>query len=99
MIELLKSRIRTKDYVALKESDFKTNEDLLKRILEERRLETAFDAGLRLFDLSRLGKPEIRHAYKNGTEYVLKQGDLRYVLQIPISEQNASPNMPLNPRD
>ena len=24
---------------------------------------------------------------------------LRYVLQIPISEQNASPNMPLNPRD
>ena len=97
--ELLKSRIRTKDYVALKESDFKTNEDLLKRILEERRLETAFDAGLRWFDLRRLGKPEIRHAYKNGTEYVLKQGDLRYVLQIPISEQNASPNMTLNPRD
>ena len=83
----------------LDRTDFNTNEDLLKRILEERRLETAFDAGLRWFDLRRLGKPEIRHAYKNGTEYVLKQGDLRYVLQIPISEQNASPNMPLNPRD
>lgn len=96
---LLKTRIRYKDYIPLKESDFSTDEALLQRILEERRLETAFDCGLRWFDLRRLGKPEIRHYYKNGTEYVLKQGDPKYVLQIPVSEQKASPNMPLNPRD
>lgn len=97
--ELLVTRIRKKDYFPLKESDFATQADLLKRVLEERRLETAFDCGLRWFDLRRLGKPEIKHYYKNGAEFVLKQGDLRYVLQIPTSEQNSSPNMPLNPRD
>lgn len=94
---LLKSRIRTKSFVALAESDF-TNETLLKRVLEERRLETAFDGGLRWFDLRRFGKPEIVHTYKTGEIYTLKQGDLRYVLQIPLSEQSSSPDMPLNPR-
>lgn len=96
---LLKNRIRTADFKPLKTADFATPDALLKRVLEERRLETAFDCGLRWFDLRRLGKPEIVHVYKNGEVYTLKQGDLRYVLQIPVSEQKNSPNMPLNPRE
>ncbi len=96
---LLKNRIRTEDFTPLRVADFADDKALLDRILEERRVETAFDGGLRWFDLRRLGKPEIVHTYKNGEVYTLKQGDLRYVLQIPLSEQNSSPDMPLNPRD
>jgi len=94
---LLKSRIRNTQFVPLKTADF-TNESLLKRVLEERRIETAFDAGLRWLDLRRLGKPEIVHSYKNGVLYTLKKNDPRYLMQIPPSEYNNSPGMPLNPR-
>lgn len=96
--DVLVKRIKRANYVPLKISDFASNELLLNRVLEERRVETAFDAGLRWFDLRRLGKPEIQHAYKNGVIYTLKKNDPRYVLQIPPSEINNSPNMPLNPR-
>lgn len=92
---LLKNRIRSSVWTDLRESDFATNEALLTRILEERRLETALDAGLRWFDLRRLGKPALIHNINN-TEYKLTQGDVKYVMQIPESEQIASPNMPTN---
>ena len=95
--KLLVTRIRKKDFVELNKADF-TNETALQRVLEERRVELAFDGGLRWFDLRRLGKPAIQHGYKDGKVYTLEQGDLRYVLQIPESEQEVSPNMPLNPR-
>ncbi|MDR0844180.1 MAG: RagB/SusD family nutrient uptake outer membrane protein [Tannerella sp.] len=94
---LLASRYKRDSFTELKETDF-TNEQLLTRALEERRLELAFDGGMRWFDLRRLGKPEITHVYKNGLSYTLNQGDPRYVLQIPESERENSPNMPLNPR-
>lgn len=94
---LLVNRIRKHDWVPLNESDF-TNESALARVLEERRVELAFDGGMRWFDLRRLGKPAITHVYKNSQVYNLEQGDLRYVLQIPESEQVNSPDMPLNPR-
>lgn len=93
---LLQKRIKKTDYVPLKSADF-NDEQLLQRVLEERRVEMAFDGGMRWFDLRRLGKPALTHLYKNGVEYKLKQGDPRYLLQIPLSEQTNSPDMLLNP--
>lgn len=94
---LLVNRIKADGYIPLKESDF-TQETLLQRVLEERRVELAFDGGLRWFDLRRLGKPALTHAYENGQVYNLEQGDPRYILQIPESEQTNSPDMEINPR-
>ena len=94
---LLVNRIKADGYIPLKESNF-TQETLLQRVLEERRVELAFDGGLRWFDLRRLGKPALTHAYENGQVYNLEQGDPRYILQIPESEQTNSPDMEINPR-
>ncbi|MCS4227884.1 RagB/SusD family nutrient uptake outer membrane protein [Sphingobacterium sp. BIGb0165] len=96
--DLLVTRYKKGTFIGLKESDYIDKAGILKRILEERRLETAFDGGLRFFDLRRIGKPEIKHTYKNGQEFVMRKDDPKYVLQIPQSEQNNSPNMPINPR-
>ncbi|MBC9915357.1 RagB/SusD family nutrient uptake outer membrane protein [Chitinophaga varians] len=93
---LLIRRIRKGEFVPLKATDF-TDETLLNRVLEERRLETAFEGGLRWMDLRRLGKPAISHVYKNGVVYDLKQNDKRYLLPLPQSEVNNSPSIPLNP--
>ncbi|MDR1273719.1 MAG: RagB/SusD family nutrient uptake outer membrane protein [Odoribacteraceae bacterium] len=95
---LLVTRYKRGTFTPLLADDF-TGEQLLRRVLEERRLELAFDGGLRWFDLRRLGKAErVVHVYKDATIYTLEPGDPRYVLQIPASEQENSPNMPLNPR-
>ena len=96
--DLLVNRIKADGYTPLQEADF-TQETLLERVLEERRVELAFDGGLRWFDLRRLGKPAQTHAYENGQIYNLREGDPRYILQIPESEQENSPNIELNPRD
>ncbi|WP_342328792.1 RagB/SusD family nutrient uptake outer membrane protein [Pedobacter sp. FW305-3-2-15-E-R2A2] len=95
---LLVNRIKKEEFVPLKLADFSDQNQLLKRIYEERRIEMAFEGGLRWFDLRRLGKPSITHTYKNGQVYTLKEKDPRYVLQIPLSEQINSPEMPLNKR-
>ena len=95
--DLLVNRIKADGYAPLKEADF-TQETLLQRVLEERRVELAFDGGLRWFDLRRLGKPALTHVYENGQIYNLEQGDPRYILQIPESEQTNSPDMEINPR-
>ena len=89
---------RVRNYVNLTVADFANPQAMLDRVLYERRIEMAFEGGLRWFDLRRLGKPALSHVYQNGIDYELKQGDLKYVLQIPVSEQKNSPNMPLNPR-
>lgn len=96
--DLLVTRMEAGKFTPLQESDF-TAETLLKRILEERRIELAFDGGLRWFDLRRLGKPALTHVYENGLIYELKENDPRYILQIPQSEQENSPGMELNPRN
>lgn len=95
---LLMNRIKKGAFVPLTLADFASQEDLLKRIYEERRVETAFEGGLRWFDLRRLGKPTLTHVYKNGQVYTLKEKDPRYILQIPLSEQINSPEMPINKR-
>ncbi|MBC9928888.1 RagB/SusD family nutrient uptake outer membrane protein [Chitinophaga qingshengii] len=93
---LLTTRIRKGEFVPLVASDF-TDATALNRVLEERRIETSFEGGLRWMDLRRNGKPALSHVYKNGQVYELKQNDNRYLLQIPQSEIINSPNMPLNP--
>lgn len=95
---LLSHRIAAEDFTELNVNDF-TPETLLKRILEERRLELAFEGGMRWLDLRRLGKPALKHVYENGQVYELKAGDPRYVFQIPQSEIENSPNIELNPRN
>jgi hypothetical protein len=95
---LVGKRIRSSAFRPLAAGDFATDAALLARIYEERRLETALEGGLRWFDLRRLGKPALTHVVPNADPFELAQGDLRYVLQIPESEQTASPNMPENPR-
>lgn len=94
--DLLKKRV--KDYTDLTVADFSSPEDMLRRVWNERRIELAFEGGMRWFDLRRQGKPEIRHIYQSGNEYVLNRDDLKYVLQLPQSEQKNSPDMPVNPR-
>lgn len=94
---LLVRRMKRGQFTPLQKSDFAGDDALMRRILEERRVELAFDGGLRWLDLRRLGKPAQTHIYKNGQTYELRQGDPRYLLQIPLSEQNNSPSMPLNP--
>ncbi|MDR0766069.1 MAG: RagB/SusD family nutrient uptake outer membrane protein [Odoribacteraceae bacterium] len=94
---LLATRYKASSFTPLTVADL-PGDRLLARVLEERRLELAFDAGLRWLDLRRLGKPAITHVYKSGSTYTLEQGDPRYVLQIPASEQENSPGIPLNPR-
>ncbi|ERJ57848.1 RagB/SusD family nutrient uptake outer membrane protein [Sphingobacterium paucimobilis] len=95
---LLRSRMRKDHIVQLKVEDYTENKDLLDRILEERRLELAFDGGHRFMDLRRLGKPQIQHAYRDAQVYTLEKNDPRYILQIPPSETENSPEMPINPR-
>ncbi|WP_164123197.1 MULTISPECIES: RagB/SusD family nutrient uptake outer membrane protein [Sphingobacterium] len=96
--KILKSRMRKNFLVELKSQDFAQREDVIKRVLEERRLELAFDGGLRFMDLRRLGKPKIEHIYKDALVYTLEKNDPRYILQIPPSETENSPEMPKNPR-
>lgn len=95
---LLENRFKRSAFQPLDVNDYPVKSEILDRVLDERRLETAFDAGLRFFDLRRLGKPEVKHMYRNGQEFVLRENDPKYVLQIPQSEQNSSPDMPINPR-
>ncbi|WP_160713022.1 RagB/SusD family nutrient uptake outer membrane protein [Chitinophaga solisilvae] len=94
---LLVRRMKKGRFTPLQAGDFADDAALMRRVLEERRVELAFEGGMRWMDLRRLGKPALTHVYKNGQVYELKQGDPRYLLQIPMSEQNNSPDMPLNP--
>ncbi|RXQ90959.1 RagB/SusD family nutrient uptake outer membrane protein [Ancylomarina salipaludis] len=96
---LMKNRILDADFPVY-EDLINAEEDVLGRVLLERRKETAFDGGLRWLDIRRLvdRRTELVHTDKEQNKYVLKVDDPRYVLQIPRSEQKFSPNMELNPR-
>lgn len=95
---ILKSRMRKDFVVTLKASDFANEAAVLDRVLEERRLELGLDGGFRFMDLRRLGKPEIVHVSKDALVFTLAKNDPRYIMQIPPSESENSPQMPLNPR-
>ncbi|MEH0155616.1 RagB/SusD family nutrient uptake outer membrane protein [Limibacter armeniacum] len=95
-LNLLRSK-RILGYTPVATSDIGGQAEILAAVLNERRLELLYE-GHRWFDLRRTGMPEIVHEFKDQT-YILKQGDPRYVLQIPQQELEVSPDMQINPRD
>lgn len=90
---------RYSPFTALNLSDFENTgnlqQSLADRIITERRLEFAYE-GMRWFDIRRL-KLSVSHTTENGTD-VLKSGDLRYELQIPVREAQINKDIQLNPR-
>ncbi|MBN9383805.1 MAG: RagB/SusD family nutrient uptake outer membrane protein [Chitinophagaceae bacterium] len=78
-----------------------TGQALLDFCRDERRRELAFEDH-RWFDLRRYGMPEIHHIFQmtssqSPVDYVLHQGDKRYVLPIPRSVLLKNPSMQPNP--
>lgn len=74
---------------------------VLDVVLEERRLEFAFE-GLRKFDLLRNGRPIVRnypgtHLDPGETTQVIEPGSPRIVFYIPQSEMELNPNLVQNP--
>jgi starch-binding outer membrane protein, SusD/RagB family len=65
--------------------------EFVKRVLEERYRELACQ-GFRWYDLKYWGKPSIVKTFED-KEYVLKQGDSRYVLPFPKDAVKANPNL------
>lgn len=76
-------------------SDFSSLDELLERIIDERRKDLAFE-GLRWFDIKRFDIPVTHYTLRGNI--TLKPGDLRRVVQIPLSEYTANPEIELNPR-
>lgn len=77
-------------------------EDALRKVLDERRRELAFNGLHRLIDLKRLNKdPRFRktivHTVK-GVDYVLEPESPKYVLPIPPMVTSMNPDMVLNER-
>ena len=82
--------------VALTDAD-----ELWQFYLDERRRELAFD-NHRWYDLRRLGMPELVHTFTlnqgQPQDYVLAQGDKRYVLLIPQDALDRNPSLVQNPK-
>lgn len=82
--------------------DLTDADELWQFYLDERRRELAFDDH-RWYDLRRLGMPRLTHTFTltQGQEqtYVLKEGDPRYVLQIPQEAIDRNPALTQNPRE
>ena len=78
-----------------------TAEEVLKLVIRERQIEL-FGKGLRWFDMKRLDKdPLFKKDYKRANtegNYVLPQGSLRFVCQIPAKVLLMNSNMVPNPR-
>ena len=80
----------------------KDAEDALRKVLDERRRELAFNGLHRLVDLKRLNKDSrfrktIVHTVK-GVDYVLEPESPKYVLPIPPMVTSMNPDMVLNER-
>lgn len=86
---------RLSPFTALEVTDIGDNDLLLERIIEERRRELAYE-GLRWFDIKRFDIP-VTHYTLSGN-ITLEADDLRRVVQIPLSEFTANPEIQLNPR-
>ena len=87
--------------VAYQPVDILNGQELLKFCRSERRRELSFEEH-RWFDLRRYGMPEIRHTFQGvanqvPVEYILSQGNKRYVLPIPQSVLIKNPNLVPNP--
>lgn len=95
--KLMKYRIR--DFVDETASDA---EDALRKVLNERRREFAFNSMYRLIDLKRLNKdPRFRKTVTHtvaGQTYTLEPESPKYVLPIPIMVTDMNPGMEKNER-
>lgn len=94
---LMDNRIR--DFVAQTAVD---GEDALRKVLDERRREFAFNGLYRLIDLKRLNSdPRFRKTITHtveGKAYTLEPESPKYVLPIPIMVMDMNPNMVPNIR-
>lgn len=102
-VNLLRSkRIPADNYVEKTESDFSSETEVLRFVLNERRREMVM-TGMRLFDLKRLNvesdfAKSVSHTVANET-HTLAPGSNNLVLPIPAQVLNFNPNMAQNPRD
>lgn len=79
-----------------------SDEEALRKVLDERRREMVFQGCTRLIDLKRLNR-EPRFAKTiiheaDGVKYTLAPGDPKYILPIPPSVLRFNPNMIQNKR-
>ena len=96
--KLRQSRFKAEGYVDKTLADFADDEALWSFYQRERRRELCGQGNHRWFDLKRFGMPRITHVWvddDNGseTEYVLEEGDARYVLPIPETVVLRNPNL------
>jgi len=86
---------RWRPYVALKLSDYPTEKALLDKILDEKNRELCYE-GYRWFDIKRYDIPV---THWDGTKNIyMPAGDKRRLIQIPLAELVANPEMIPNPR-
>ena len=69
-----------------------TGDALFEAIIEERRLELAFE-GDRYFDLQRLMRDVVRSANYPSAAQLIPYSDFRRILPIPQAELDANPNI------
>lgn len=71
-------------------NDFRTKEDLIRFIGDERRRELCFEEAMRFWDMRRQGMPAVEHrlfsTVNDYSVYSLKAGSPNYVLPIPTDE-------------
>lgn len=93
-------RNRFNGYIEKELSDFASPQDLLDFCLRERWRELCFEGNFRWFDLRRNGMPRIVHEFfyqeTERTQYILEQGDPRYVLPIPQIALDRNSNLRQN---
>ncbi|ERJ59885.1 hypothetical protein M472_14025 [Sphingobacterium paucimobilis HER1398] len=93
--DVIGKRYRNTTIPYLNMSDYAGAEELFNAVLIEKNKELCFE-GIRWFDIKRLNIPIKHH---DGNKYVdLPADDLRRVVQIPLSERNANPDIIPNPR-
>lgn len=93
--DIIGQRFRDTSIPYLDTTNYADTQSLFDAVLIEKNRELCYE-GIRWFDLKRLNIP-VRH--HDGNNYVeLAPNDLRRVVQIPLSELNANPDMIPNPR-
>lgn len=92
-------RNRIDHYTNLTESNFTSDESLLKFVWEERHREMFNEELHRWWDLRRTGQSPLVHKWKDGEVYRLNDHDPAYVLNFPLQERTYAPeNFNIRPR-
>lgn len=85
--DLRRKRFTAATYHDLTAGSF-SEQDLIQFVWNERRRELSFEELHRWWDLRRTTQPRIEHRWRNGTKYVLEEGDPAYVLDFPEKERS-----------